>query len=352
MKLKLHLMLVMLLFHVSLAIAQNGGNSSSTGIYLNAVTHDKDGTMWVGGSLFLQEGLLLRIKSTRVIAVTIPRTATIDDVCFTDLKTVYMIVDYRTIIKSVDRGRSWRRVLLSPDSNLNKITFFGKQFGWAVGNDGVIFHTTDSGENWQKQNNQMDVDLKQVIFVDKFNGWATGWSHLDSKLGTWPRTLITTHDGGETWHELSNHKTMSLRNMSIVNPQEGWAIDDDKNTVFHTIDGGTSWQEISMPEKTKWGWGNTYFLNEKQGWIIGESIVQTYDGGKSWKYRNRNTEGLPLEKISFANTKIGGGITWLMGWTEKGPDIARTFDGGKTWRPVSKGWIKKTTDTFYRNRGL
>ena len=342
--LKLFLILVLANF----AFAQSSENSSSVGVYLKTVTHDKKGDMWVGGSVWLLQGLLLRINSSGVTVITPPNTSTIQDVYFISSKIGLMIADYRNIHKSFDGGKTWRKVFSSVGSNLNEIKFVGTKFGWAVGNDGVIYHTTDRGETWQKQNSDIKSDLKQVVFVDELHGWVSGWSDLDFATQTYPSALLATNDGGKTWNKLADEKTLSFRKISFVNQLEGWATKLNKDSLMHTVDGGVTWQQQSVLGKNSWDY--VYFLNKNQGWIIGDAIAYTRNGGKSWSYQKSSNEKFDFDHISFNNQLIGGATSWLVGANDKGLDIIRTFNGGKTWRAVSKSWLKKTTDKVYREK--
>ncbi len=349
MSIKLVLKLFLILILANFTFAQSSENSSSVGVYLETVTHDKNGDMWVGGSVWLLQGLLLRINSGGVTVITPPNTSTIQDIYFTSPKYGFMIADYRNIHKSFDGGKTWRYVATSAASNLNDITFVGTKFGWIVGDDGFIAHTADGGETWKQQNSNIRVDLKQVVFVDELHGWASGSSVLDSATQTYPSALIATKDGGKTWNKLADEKTLSLRKISFVSQLEGWATESEKGSLMHTVDGGATWQKQSILGKQNW-WDYVYFLNKRQGWIIGDAIAYTRNGGKTWNYQKRSVKDFDFDHISFNNQSIGGATSWLIGANDKGLDIVRTFDGGTTWQAVSKSWLKKTTDRVYREK--
>jgi photosystem II stability/assembly factor-like uncharacterized protein len=348
MTIKTVLKLFLILVLPNLALAQSSENSSRVGVYLKSVTHDKKGDMWVGGSVLLLQGLLLRINSSGVTVFTPPNTHTIQDVCFTSAKIGLMIADHRDIHKSFDGGKTWRYVATSADSNLNDITFVGTKFGWTVGDDGVVAHTADGGATWKKQNSGVEVDLKQVVFIDELHGWASGWSMLDLATRTYPSALLATNDGGKTWNKLADEETWSFRKISFVSQLEGWAVELNKDSLMHTVDGGKTWQEQAFPQKYSWSY--VYFLNKNQGWVFGDAIASTRNGGKSWKFQKLSTSDFDFDHISFDSESIGGATSWVMGANDKGFDIIRTFNGGKTWQAVSKSWLKKTIDRVYREQ--
>ena len=84
------------------------------------------------------------------------------------------------------------------------------------------------------------------------------------------------------------------------------------------------WRRHTSPETDVWH--NGFFISEKKGWLISHNsglILQTADGGESWKIQARVATGY-LESIFFRDEKNG----WLAG--DRGR-IYRTEDGGDNW---------------------
>src|SRR6266542_2489418 len=268
-------------------------NGSTVGIYLETVTHDPDGNLWVGGSVWLLQGLLLRINSGGVQVITPPRIQTVHRLLFTSKTVAWMIADNRVLYKSSDAGQSWREVLKA-DSNLTDIAFANRQSGWVVGWHGIIYHTANAGITWQKQTSGADIDLKQVVFVDAEHGWAMGAD-----------MLVATTDGGQTWNSIGGPK-LSLQSIAFVNVQTGWGtLVDEQNSskLARTNDGGATWITQSTP--TPFVWDSVLFLNENEGWVSGRGIIHTSDRGQSWHYQRIPRADLSYERISFAGRKDG-----------------------------------------------
>jgi len=124
------------------------------------LTHDPNGNLWVGGLVWLLQGLLLRINSAGVKVITPPKIQTVHRLLFTSKTVAWMIADNKVLYQSINGGRSWRKVLKA-ESNLTDIAFPNAQFGGVVGWDGIIYHTNNAGITWQKQIGGTDIDLKQ-----------------------------------------------------------------------------------------------------------------------------------------------------------------------------------------------
>jgi photosystem II stability/assembly factor-like uncharacterized protein len=351
---KLSLIVVVFLLWPGLSAAQQNttksdANESSVGVYLETVTHDPNGNLWVGGSVWLLQGLLLRINPAGVKVVTPPKVQTVHRILFTTKTIAWMIADNRVLHKSTDGGRSWREVLRA-DSNLTDIAFTDKYSGWVVGWGGIIYHTHDGGLLWQKQTSGTGIDLKQVVFVDNDHGWAMGWDMLDPKTHTWPPIFVATADGGQTWNNIGQ-PALSLHSITFVDAQKGWAIivDDQHDArLARTDDGGTTWITQSTP--TPLDWDSVLFLNDNEGWAVGDGIIHTNDSGQSWRHQQIPRAGLSYERISFAGKSRGAAIHLGAMNTLRAGDIVRTRDGGLHWQVVSNGWVRPTTNRVYREK--
>jgi photosystem II stability/assembly factor-like uncharacterized protein len=353
MKTKLSLLLLLLLHSASLSLAQKNTqpnqSNSSVGVYLETVTHDGSGDLWVGGSVWLLQGLLLRINSAGVRVITPPKIKTVQRLLFTGRRVGWMIADYRSLYTSTDGGNNWRQVLTNPDSNLQDISFVGSS-GWIVGWGGVIYHTDDGGKLWRKQTSGTDIDLNQVVFVDGLHGWAMGWNMLDMTTYTWPPVLLSTNDGGASWKSIGNGN-LSLRSIAFVNTQDGWGVVVDKKDnwrLARTNNGGLTWEVSTSP--TQSGWDYVLFLNQNAGWAVGDGIFHTNNGGQNWEPQQLPSKDLSFSRISFTGLRNGGAIHTMSMHTERPGDIVRTTDGGLYWRAVSNSWIRPTTDRVYREQ--
>ena len=228
-------------------------------------------------------------------------------VYFIDEKCGWIVGDKSLAIKTEDGGGTWQRVKV-PDGTLNDI-FFVEEKGWIVGGGGMILHTDDGGLNWKWQmGSAPSIPAKVEIPMD----------------GTCP-----TVEGA----------LKSLMKVFFMDRDRGVTVGAD-GTILRTENGGSSWEPAAfdsmeiLPEELimngiiSLNLYDVFFLNEKSGWIVGDSgtILHSEDGGNEWIVKNI---GLlpPLFSISFKNPDEG----WAVG--QNGFSL-KTEDGGKTWDKV------------------
>ena len=141
-----------------------------------------------------------------------------------------------------------------------------------------------------------------------------GW--LNSGFQLW-----VSHDAGRSWmlslkppvKQIDERIYESLfYDVYFVNESEGWAVEDAfPHSLFHTKDGGISWEEIQF------------------------TITQTSNN-------HVGTNRLVLARVYFKDSLNGLGVfamigeTWYPYWL--GGLIARTKDGGQNWIEVGRGF--------------
>ena len=136
---------------------------------------------------------------------------------------------------------------------------------------------------------------------------------------------------GQGGWEYQNFSPGNLKFVCFVDSLTGWAVGDEE--LIQTTDGGKSWkyQEISNP---KWEHKNSIlFKNRNLGWVVGVEIYNTNDGGEHWSKQERGTSqnrNFELRSVFFYNERIG----WASGDSSL---ILRTTDGGLNWQSQSVG---------------
>ncbi|HWK05604.1 MAG TPA: hypothetical protein VNS58_18315 [Puia sp.] len=134
---------------------------------------------------------------------------------------------------------------------------------------------------------------------------------------------------------LTNGPHSSLRGLSAVNDKILW-VSGSGGTVGRSLDGGDSWDWITVPGYEKRDFRDIEAFNAKTAIIMAISepanILKTTDGGKTWKmvYENK-TAGMFLDAMEFWNSNSG----IVVGDPINGRFfIARTFDGGNSWQDI------------------
>lgn len=154
------------------------------------------------------------------------------------------------ILGTTDGGRTWQPQINTPVSIFD-ICFIDKANGWASGSKGSIYHTDDAGRTWNSQRSELEVGdgpinmqsegVKQfgllgVQFVDAEHGFVAA-SAEEEDTGR----LLTTSNGGAAWRRQWIVADSGVRDVFFVNPDEGWAVTDRGQYVYHTVDAGKTW---------------------------------------------------------------------------------------------------------------
>lgn len=164
----------------------------------------------------------------------------LDSIFFIDHTTGWTVGD-RTILRTIDGGRTWIKNTLPFPANLRSVFFHNKRRGWAAGDSegrGLVLFTDDGGSNWRIQSSIEGFQLSgihSVSFVDEDRGWAVG--EVQQK-GTVQGIILATQDGGAHWQPqyIANDRSTGLNAVKFVDAQRGWAV--GHNVVLYTENGG------------------------------------------------------------------------------------------------------------------
>ncbi len=133
------------------------------------------------------------------------------------------------------------------DTRLNDVFFIDRNFGFAVGERGLILMTEDGGENWIRKLTQVNCAFHSIHFADAKHGWIVGGYHLPSYRGT-KGLILRTKDGGNSWHQLTIHSLPYVQWCHFISPTDGWAVGytspSHRSGVMMTRDGGSTWSSF------------------------------------------------------------------------------------------------------------
>lgn len=194
----------------------------------------------------------------------------------------------------------------------------------------------------------------RVQFIDSRVGWIVG-----------PRLLRTT-DGGRTWNVVRSdgYGTLNVesigfghRVVQFINTNSGVQL--GLNAIARTTDGGQTWSDqfsIPKPDKGDIPPQSLFFLTTEVGWLVGEVVYHTSDGGRSWEQLGKTPRGDVNRQRKMRIAPSIADFTpalWFTG-IEKGlmarldGEVYLTGDGGRTWNMI---WRvdKRITDLFFIN---
>ncbi|TDP72401.1 YCF48-related protein [Roseateles toxinivorans] len=269
---------------------------------------------------------------------------------FFDNKRALLLTDQGELKETTDGGLSWKVKLneLSTNYGASKFQFINTKIGWLTA-DGRLYRSSDGGATWNSGPGA--ANFADYQFVDENLGWArrsNGSSDLMQttdggqswvKVGEWPTSggtlrfrdasrglvagfsgqIYQTLDGGKTWMSRYSGISDQIMQIQYVDEKLIWAI--SSSAVLQSTDGGESWK-VQRPTTQYAGWRGIAFADAAHGWVVGGagSVIATQDGGKTWIQQNTGTTR-NLSGVQFIDAKAG----WITG--EQGT-ILTTGTGG------------------------
>lgn len=139
------------------------------------------------------------------------------------------------------------------------------------------------------------------------------------------------------WKNIQLPSKVSLRG-SAIKAKSIW-VSGNNNTVFVSQDGGSTWQNKSVPSTLEQDFRDIALFDKNTAIVMGagsgplSTLYKTTDGGNSWQLLYQNTDKLGFfNSIAFWSKQQG----LLLGDPVDGFFvIKKTDDGGKTWRRIS-----------------
>jgi photosystem II stability/assembly factor-like uncharacterized protein len=228
---------------------------------------------------------------------------------------------------------------------LMDVDFKGNR-GCAVGPMGTIMITEDGGHSWQKVSIGSDADLYRVKFVSENEGWAAGGRMRMAETNESMRHdqrggygyIFHTIDGGKSWECQFAERGRHLFALDFTDKNTGYAC-GERGFLIKTTDGGKHWNILPTTGTLNWLYGMK-FKDELTGFAVGlnETVIKTTDGGKTWKQLgavpDREFYGF---KPIYRDISINGNTACIVG---QNGTILISSDGGDTWKPSA---------TFYKN---
>lgn len=191
----------------------------------------------------------------------------------------------------------------------------------------------DNGKTWNVVEKLQSYYFQGFQFLDEHRGWYFG-SKKTSMGRDSEFVLYSTTDGGETWRRLLLDQ-FELRNETLyrgwfTTPFNGFLIG---SSIFKTVDGGRSWENISprIPHGSIYGLTDgIIFFNTKTGLITsnqGNKYLLTTDGGKTWSSRVAPNESA-FRHIEYIDSERGVAV---------GEGAFVTINGGVEWKKIVDG---------------
>ena len=212
------------------------------------------------------------------------------------------------IYRSTDGGNTWKPSKTQIGGWIGNIISTPHGVFASCGTFG-LFRTTDRGLSW---------DLVEVAPETRITGMH--YSSLGDVFlakSEWG-LLYVSRDGGNTWLNVGeNLPHARISAMAASGPIEYWVAKGDCGElgVYHTTDGGTSWEQSMLPQLRDAGVGHIFVAHDDPGLIL-------------VGFHNIHNEGRP-DGVSYSWISRDGGAAWSPVWG--------FFDPDNGWWPLAQG---------------
>lgn len=276
-----------------------------------------------------------------------------------DKSTGIAVGDAGYLLKTTDKGVSWRLIYTPANADIYNIKMVDTQKGYMLGSMGSVCKTTDGGETWYKpyrnhnytvtdlalENENIAIATTNAGYIVRTTNGGDSWLQNQTMLSDMPlysiaklesqkyiavgeaNNIFKSTDAGATWTESPAGFNQVARSVYFVTPSNG-IVAADSGLVYKTIDGGTSWIPLftgyqQTPHRVR-------FYSESLGLICADSgiILRTTDGGTTWNKTQINSV-LPIYDVQFLNENEVVALGKYYSSTGFKSD-----DGGQTWHQL------------------
>lgn len=231
--------------------------------------------------------------------------------------------DFGFLAKTTDGGKTWS----NPDSVAGSASyanwFFSPAEGYISAFNNEILYTQNAGASFTKYNSSLWEPPRQIQFFNRQHGAVTFANGYGSG------GCLTTHDGGNSWHEkrISNTAPYALQMLdSTTILLFGYGM------ILKSTDGGDSFQIKKLQGDF---YRAAHFFDAQNGLVVGYQgeIIQTKDGGESWSVLKKTNNPFSSREhflaVHFNRFQLGFAVG------ENGL-IYYSKDSGNSWHKISE----------------
>jgi len=238
-----------------LSLSSGSFNSNANGLIIGdsglVLSFDKEDNSWVRLESIISSNLIDQcILKNRNIFVVGEKSAFISGDLKNDLECL-SIVDGNYSFYSID--------------------FFDDQIGIIIGSSGIILRSLDEGKIWDRILTENYNTLYDLCIMNKSRAFAVGMEG----------TLLETKDLGKTWETIEVDTEKYLKSISFYNDEIGLIVGGG-GTVLRSDDGGDNWRKL--PNVSDNALNKVMFVNKKLALIVGNlgMVLSSKDLGKTW----------------------------------------------------------------------
>ena len=255
-----------------------------------------------------------------------------------------------SMFTSKDKGKTWTKLGKRPKGPVIGMVATDNALYLAV-RDEELFRSTDGGKQWSRLNNEVaDSSILAIAAVENtvFVGTNRGLYRLHSEI--WEKLLIDTTKAIDSLAVSGNNlyvgtgaapsqldwDTPEGRKAYIEKLRSDINSDTRPWEVFHSIDLGNSWTDITPPSKSpmmKIPSGVKVLATGNAVLVLGMINFQSTDGGKTWTEFGYSSE--TLVPNSYGAVAVDENTIFITGPSA----LKRSTDGGKSWHSFSDGIV-------------
>lgn len=164
----------------------------------------------------------------------------------------------------------------------------------------LLFFTRADAQSISILQQGKPASIRGLSVVDDSVAWVSG-SH---------GYIALTNNGGKTWNwqQIKGYEKSDFRDIEAFSGKEAIIMSSGTPAlILKTIDGGKSWQEKYRNADTSYFLDAMDFANAKHGLVLGDPIknkfvlLETTDGGETWKSFKNPPDALPAEAAFAAS---------------------------------------------------
>ena len=171
-----------------------------------------------------------------------------------------------------------------------------------------ILISEDQGISWDTLWGGLKQEIIDFTFVNDSTGWMISYD-----------SLFKSTDGGSSWIYQDIINQYGYKYL-FANGNNVYLL-DYYNRIIKSNNNGGNWETVNLDQ---FNFTSVNFNNSNNGFLLGEALERTTDGGQSW------TNLTPLVRNSITDLKF---ISPAEGISLGYYGIYKTYDGGHTWIP-------------------
>jgi photosystem II stability/assembly factor-like uncharacterized protein len=232
------------------------------------------------------------------------------------------------------------------------ITFLvlGTTAGAVSGREYVLWtgskvYVTGDGQSWRQvtPHGALRPGTFRAIDAVAFQGPRQGWL-IASDCSTGRGSVYRSFDGGRSWKTFAFHAHTCTAganfSLNVLSDQRAWVLQNEptgpNSRVYRTTNSGRSWQLVT--KLAAYG-GKVAFVSPRDGWLAGQHLLRTVDGGRSWEIQPLPApDGYSGRLVILTAPRFFGREGVLAGqFGSDKPVIGfyRTGDRGRSWHLLS-----------------